>query len=215
MLLSLAAVVQSVREIVLWDTGQRRYDEDSFLAFPLEFAGYRFDIRDDQPRDTIPSEEEYDGTVQWVRDGEPFGSPSYARVRRGRNDIGRYHLWLDAWIFENRATGRRSLWLVRRLQPRGTGKPTIEVITVEQDGDTRIQHLPVWWLGQSFPLFRSTQFVRAPTPSSSIPLSVLEAIVFSAMPLSMLEGLYFWPLLLVFPIGTFVLGVFLLRPGLW
>jgi hypothetical protein len=198
-LFSLAAIVQSTREYALWETGQRTYDEDSFLALPIVFGGHSFDIRDDQPRDTAYSEDEYEGSVQWMRDGAPYESPSRARIRPGRNDIGRYHLWLDAWRFYERATGRTSLWLVRRLQPGNTGRPQFEVITVEQDGSTRLQRLRTWELGRSFPLFRATQFVRDGT-SSAIPLSMLEAFIFP-------------PILLVFPVGSLALGLILLRRG--
>ena len=111
--ISLAAVVQSVREYALWQAGAN-YAEESFLPLPIVFGGHTFTIRDDQPYDSGGSEQEYEGSVQWIRDGVPFESASRARVRRGRNDIGRYHLWLDAWKIRERATGQKTLWLARR-----------------------------------------------------------------------------------------------------
>jgi hypothetical protein len=209
-LLSVLAVMQSVREVIFWETGEGRYEEDSFLDLPIVFAGDTFNIRDDQPRDTAYSEDDSPGSVQWMRNSQPFGPVSYAGVRRGRDDIGRYHLWLDAWTFREDATGKTSLWLTRRLLPNGRGRPMFEVITVQQDGRTRIEHLSAWQLSRSFPLFRSTQFVRSGR-ASGIPAAMVETFLLSPFPLSMLEGLFLWPILLVYPVGSFFLGLSLLR----
>ncbi len=209
-LLSVAAVVQSAREFILWGIGELGYEEDSFHALPITFAGHTFDVRDDQPRDTAYSEEESDGSVHWVRDGQPLGPPSYARVRRGRDDTARYHLWLGASTFRERASGNTSLWLTRRLQSNDGGRPMFEVITVEHDGGTRIQYLHSWQLGRSFQLFRSTQFVRS-GQATTFPAAMVEGFALSAFPLSMLEGIAIWPILLVYPIGSFLVGLHLLR----
>jgi hypothetical protein len=198
-LLSLAAIVQSVREYLLWESGRRAYDEESFLPLPILFAGHSFDIRDDQPRDTAYSETEHEGFAQWLRDGVPFQARSRALVRRGRSDVGRYHTWLDAWKFRDRGTGRTTLWLVRRLQPSVSERMRFEVITVEQDGVTHIERLGGWQLGRDFPTFRATQFIRAG--------------LLAGVPLSMLDAFIFPPILLVFPLGSLALGVILLRRG--
>jgi hypothetical protein len=208
-LVSVAAVVQSAREFMVWGIGEY-YEEDSFHALPISFAGHTFDVRDDQPRDTSYSEEESDGSVQWVRDGKPLAPPSYARVRRGRSDTGRYHLWLGASTFRERASGNTSLWLTRRLQSKDGERPLFEVITVEHDGGMRIQYLHSWQLGRSFPLFRSTQFVRS-ARATTFPAATIEGFAVSPFPLSMLEGIAIWPILLVFPIGSLVLALHLLR----
>ena len=85
-------------------------------------------------------------------------------------------------------------------QPVSGSSPRFEVITVEENGTTRVERLRAWQLSRSFPLFRATQFVRSGS---------------SAMPLSVLDGLVFPPLLLAFPFGTLILGlVMLLRGGL-
>jgi hypothetical protein len=198
-LLSLTAIVQSAREYLLWESGRAAYEEDSLLALPIIFGGHSFNIKDNQPGDSTYSEAESEGSVQWLRDGAPFQSPSRALVRRGRSDISRYHTWLDAWKFRDRATGRTTLWLVRRLQPIGSRSPRFEVIAVEQDGATHIEHLRGWALGRDFPTFRATQFIR-------------EGIL-SGVPLSMLDAFIFPPILLVFPLGSLTLGWMLLRRG--
>jgi hypothetical protein len=197
--LSLAAVVQSAREYLLWEGGRRDYVEVSFLEQPFTFAGHTFTVEDDQPTDSSDSEAQYEGTARLLMDGKPLGAPSRALVRRGRRDLGRYHLWFDAWQFRERAGGRNTLWLARRLQPDSTIGPRFEVITVAEDGAQRTRLLSTWQLGTTYPLFRATQFIRDGT-SAAIPLSMLDASIFP-------------PTLLVFPIGTLALGVYLIRHG--
>jgi hypothetical protein len=198
--LSIGAVVQSTREYLLWEAGRRDYAEDSFLERPFTFAGHTFTVEDDQPTDSTYSEIAYEGRIRLLMDGRPLGPPSRALVRPGRHDLGRYHLWFDAWHFKERASGRTTLWLTRRLQPDSAASPRFEVITLAENGAPSRRLLSTWQLGASYPLFRSTQFVRDGT-SAAIPLSMLEAAIFP-------------PILLVFPIGTFVLGLYLIRRGL-
>jgi hypothetical protein len=194
---SSAAVVQSIREYFLWERGERRFSEESFLKLPIQFQERTFDIRDDQPTDSTYSEEEYEGTVELVMDGKPIGPRSRAMVRRGRKDIGRYHLWIDAWLFKDRQSGRTSLWLVRRLEVQPGASARYEVTTVADSGSVQTQVLRGWDLGASYPLFRSTQFIRSG--------------LLSGVSLSMLDAFYFWPILSVFPVGSLVLGVWLVR----
>ena len=192
---STAAVVQSMREYILWEKGEQRFSEESFLKLPIQFQGHTVEIRDDQPTDSTPSEKEYEGKVELVMDGKPIGPPSL--VRRGRKDIGRYHLWDDAWLFKDRESGRTSLWLVRRLEPRPGASARYEVTTMADSGSIQTQVLRGWDLGASYPLFRSTQFIRSG--------------ILSGVSLSMLDASYFWPILLVFPLGSLVLGLWLVR----
>jgi hypothetical protein len=188
-----------VREYLLWESGAQQYREDSYLERPFTFAGQPIDIRDDQPTDSVTSEREYEGVIQILIDGQPLGPPARALVRRGRTDLGRYHLWFSAWTFTDRATGRTTLWLARRHQPDSTEGPRFEVTTVAEDGTRETRLLRQWQLGTSYPLFRSTQFVRDGS--------------FFAIPLSMLEAFIFPPILLMFPIGTLIVGVVLVRRG--
>jgi hypothetical protein len=197
-ILSLAAVVQSVRELLLWEQRGPDYAEESYLKRPLEFAGHTITVRDDQPTDSAHSEAAYEGRIQILMNGEPLGAPSRALVRRGRRDLGRYHLWFDAWQFTERATGQKTLWLARRLQPDPGGSPRYEVVVVDEQGRRQTRVYRGWELGSGYPLFRATQFIRDE---------------WSAFPLSMLDAVFFWPILLLYPLGTLVLGVSLLRRG--
>src|SRR5262245_2179483 len=100
--LSVAAVVQSTREFLLWSEGARTFDEIPLLGQPLTFGGHRIAIEDDQPLDPVPSQEGFEGRLWMTIDGVPVGSPSRAMVRRGLSGLGRYHLWLDAGQFQER-----------------------------------------------------------------------------------------------------------------
>ena len=139
--------------------------------------------------------------MQILMDGRPLGTPTRALVRRGRRDLGRYHLWFDAWQFRDRASGKSTLWLVRRLQRHSGASPRYEVITVAEDGLHETRVLRGFELGGSYPLFRATQFVRDANLWSGVPLSVLDFVVLP-------------PLLLFFPLGTLLLGLHWIRRGI-
>jgi hypothetical protein len=196
--LSLLAVAQSVREITLWEYGRRKYSEDSPLGRAISFAGHTFSVADDQPDDGTHSQTEYDGTIQPVMDGKPLGPPSHARVRRGLDDLGRYHTWYDAWLFTDRTTADTTLWLARRLQATEQSVPRFELTVVDGSGQVRRRVLSRWALDLDYRVFRGTQFVRED--------------LWTVMPLSLVSLLgYVPPLLALFPIGSFLLGVRLLR----
>jgi hypothetical protein len=198
--LSALAVLQTAREVVLRQLGDRAYTEELRQERPLAFAGHTITVADDQPVDGTRSQADHDGWIQPLMDGKPLGPPSRARVRRGLADLGRYHLWFDAWVFRDRATGRASLWLARRLQPTDASDPRFEVVTVAPDGARERRVLRAWRLGTDYRLFRATQFVREGA--------------WSAMPLSLGATFGVFPvLLLAFPIGTFFAGVLLMRRG--
>jgi len=196
---SLLAVLQTAREIALWTYGEHRYDERALEQQPVEFAGHRISVTDDQSTDSVPSETETHGTIQPIIDGVPLGFPSIAGVRRGRRDLGRYHGWYDAWVFRDRRSADSVLYLARRVQPRSSESPRFELTTV--DGSTRAvtrRVLTGWQLAWSFPTFRSTQFIRDNT--------------WTALPLALGDLLGFFPLaVLVFPVGTAVVGYLLAR----
>lgn len=79
----------------------------------------------------------------------------------------------------------------------GARLPWFEVNTFDKDGRRETRMLRTWQLGSSYPLFRSTQFVRHGASS--------------AFPLSMLDALMFPPILCVVPIGTLIIGYRLVR----
>lgn len=200
---SALATLQTVREIILAEVGDRRYTEEDLSARSLSFGGRTLTVLDDQPyRPTDPQhkEDEYGGTVRLLLDGHPLGMPSWARVRHGRNDLGRYHLWIDAWIFRERTSGTASLWVARRVQADSASEPRYEVTTVAEDGSVRRREVGGWQMSTDYRLYRTTQFITDGK--------------WTAFPLALVDVLGFFPvLLLVFPIGTAVVGCWLLRLG--
>ena len=198
--LSATSVIQSVREWRMWRAGEARFSEETFGTDTLVvFAGATIRIVDDQPLESAASEVAYEGRLQFKVDEDSLGPSSRAMIRRGRRDIGRYHLWADVWRFTDRASGDSSVWLVRRLQERDERRPRFEVIAIASGKVRRSEILRTWQLGRSYRHFRATQFVREGT-SAAFPLSVLEAF-------------YFPLVLLVFPVGSFILGTWLWRVG--
>jgi hypothetical protein len=194
--LSVSAIVQSVREYLLWERGASTFQEQGFDTQPIEFNGHLVTVYDDQPIDSLHSEIEHEGAIQITMDGSPLGKPSRAGVRRGRNrpgDLGRYHGWFDAWQFRDRASGVSTLWLVRRIQATDHARPQFEIITIGEDDHRQVRLLRGYQLGASYPLFRSTQFVRDASPLSGVPLSVLDFVIAPVF-------------LLIFPFGSLALG---------
>ena len=57
--LSALAVVQTAREIVLWELGNRAYAEEYSQERPFTFAGHTFTVADDQLVDSIHSQAEF------------------------------------------------------------------------------------------------------------------------------------------------------------
>jgi hypothetical protein len=201
--LSALSVVQTVREIALWQSGRQAYDEvDPRVADQQSFvfAGHTVSVADDQPMDSVYSQAEYEGTIQPFMDGRPLAAPSRALVRRGLDDMGRYHFWFDAWVFRARSGGPPTLWLARRLQATDAATPRFEVITVATDGTHQTRVFRAWQLGTDYRLRRATQFV-ADGEWMIFPLSLGGVLGF------------FPPLLLIFPIGTAVAGALLFAWG--
>jgi hypothetical protein len=199
---SLLAVLQTAREIALWTYGEHRFDGRSLQEQPIEFGGHRISVTDDQSTDSMPSETETRGTIQPTIDGVPLGAASIAGVRRGRRDrrdLGRYHGWYDAWVFRDRRSADSVLYLARRLQPRSSESPRFELTTVDASTrDVKQRIVTGSQLAWSFPAYRSTQFIRDGT--------------WTVLPLALGDLLGFFPLaLLVFPVGTAVVGYLLAR----
>lgn len=194
--LSIASVVQSVREVVLWEGGQSRYDERFITQRRFRFAGQSFEVVDEHPYAPRSGEAEVPGTIRLLANGSMIGAPSRAEVRPGHDDLGRYHLWFDARIFRDRRSGDSTLWMARRIGADGSS-PRFEVTTIRADGARTRRLFRTHQLGRSYPLFRTTQFLRGSS--------------FWVVPLSVLDFGIFPPFLLVFPIGTLVFGIILLR----
>jgi hypothetical protein len=194
--LSLLAVAQTIREVVLWELGTRKYSEESPGGPTVYFAGRRYEVRDDQPMDSVHSQAAHEGTIQPLVDGAPVGPPSRAMVRRALTNLGRYHGWYDAWIFRERPNGEQSLWLARRIQPTATDSPRFEVTVVSAGGTSRTRILRGWQLGSDYRHYRATQFMRGGT---------------WAIPLALGSFVFFPILFLIFPVGTLVVGILLVR----
>jgi hypothetical protein len=195
---SLLSVIQTGREIALWEFGRRAYDEQYPQDRTFSFAGHTFSVTDDQPVDSEHSQTAHEGTIQLLLDGHPLGPLSRARVRRGLQDLGRYHLWLSARIFRDRVTGEKSLWLARRLQPTEGDSPEFEVTEVTHAGGHETRIFSAYQLGAEYRRFRATQIVRDG--------------LWTVFPLSLSEVAGFAPVfLLLFPFGTLVVGLLLVR----
>lgn len=194
------SIVQSTREYLLWESGDGVEQRD-IRDRAFRFAGRSFTVEDEHPyiprrQGEYNSEAAVPGTIRLTSGGSVLGAPSRAEVRPGRNDLGRYHTWFDAAVFRDTRSGDSVLWMARRIQPEGS-RPVFEVVTVSADGTQNTRVLRAYQLGQSYPLFRSTQFLRGST--------------FFVVPLSVLEFFVFPPLLLLFPFGALALGIVLAR----
>jgi hypothetical protein len=197
-LLSLIAVIQSARAVGLWEIAGRRYTEHSVQDLPITFAGQAIEIRDNLARTATGSQAASEGKIEVRLNGRLQGVASRAAIRMGLGDIGRYHGWLDAWIFVARANGDSTLWITRRLQAADSDPARFELVVVHANGTVETRTVRGWQLGFDYPSFRSTQFVRSGA-WEALPLDVSD-----------LAGL-FPILLLIFPLGTLFTGIFLLR----
>jgi hypothetical protein len=195
--LSVLALIQSARELLVWERGRHAYAEESLVELPIAFAGHHFTVRDDQSRQSGNTEHGREGTAEWLRDGVSMDRALRAIVRPARHDLGRYHLWLDAWKFVDRATGDTALWLTRRVQPSASHRATFEVTVIDSRGASSVNRYSAWQLGRTYPVLRSTQFLHD-DDSEGMPFSMLGAVVFP-------------PILIVFPLGSLVAGVLLVR----
>jgi hypothetical protein len=193
--LSIAGVIQSAREWRAWTPDARLVERDRPQELPIRFAGHRVDVRDDQPTDSIHSERAVEGHIQLFLDGRAIGAPTRALVRPGRRDLGRYHTWLEAVPFRDRTSGKEFLFLARRLEPRDGQGVRFEVNQIDESGAVTTRVLRGSSLGRYYPVWRTTQFLRANE--------------WEAFPLSMLDAVIFWPILVVYPFGTLLVGIVL------
>lgn len=193
-------IVQGVREDAFWRAGDERFQEEALLELPLRFAGHTITIEDPLPRGGPPSEAEERSFARILLDGQEILPAKPAMVRPGRSDLGRYHLWIDAWIFTDRRTGSRSLYLGRRLSVNAGVRP-YDLLRVSADGSYALRRLSFADRAESYPIWRTIQFLNDGT-ETVYPFSVRNI----------------WPTLLVpvfYPNTTLVLGVVMLGVGLW
>jgi len=197
--LSVLCVIQSAREWRAWTPDRQLAEREVPLAMPIRFAGHRIDVVDDQPTDSISSEHAVEGRIQLYLDGHPLGRPSRALVRPGRRDLGRYHMWFQATRFHYIESGKDVLYFARRMQATPGSSVRFEVNTLDENGVVTRDVLHPWSLGGRYAVWRATQFLRAHE--------------WEAFPLSMLEGVMVPIILLIFPIGTLILGIALVLLG--
>ncbi len=195
--LSVIPVVQTARLYYLFEGGRAAFDEETPNASPIVFGKRTIAVSDDQPHDSSGTYSEFDGHIELTLDGQPFGIPSRAEIRRGLDGFGRYHGWFDVWIFRSRESGQSSLWIGRRIQATRAASPVFEIATISEDGRVQSDTLRAWRLGFDYRHFRTTQFIRSGT--------------WATMPLTLELGFFFPPSLIIFPIGTFVAGIMLMR----
>jgi hypothetical protein len=194
-LFSLISVIQTARAIWLWESASRCCTERSVQSAPITFAGSTIEVSDNLPRTATGSQSASQGEIQLRIDGQPVGVPSRAAVRSGLTDLGRYHGWLDAWVFTDRGSDS-SLWITRRLQPAANDPVRFELVIVRSNGAVERRTVHGWQLAFDFPSFRSTQFIRSE---------------WEVLPLDVSEVAGFFPIfLLLFPLGTLVAGIVLL-----
>ena len=194
-------MVQGVREDAFWRAGDERFHEESLQDLPLRFAGHAITIEDPLSRGGPPSEAEERSFARVLLDGQEILPMRPAIVRPGRSDIGRYHLWIDAWIFTDRRTGEKSLYLGRRLSAPALGVRPYDLLVVSADGSYRLRRLSFADRAESYPIWRTIQFLNDGT-ETVYPFSVSNI----------------WPTLLVpvfYPNTTLVLGAVMLGIGLW
>jgi hypothetical protein len=105
--------------------------------------------------------------------------------------------WFDALKFVDRAGGDSSLWLARRLQVADSVPPRFEIITVDAQGNIGVHQYAQDEVRSEYRVRAATALI-AENSRSQFSLSVV--------------GLALVPyLLLVFPIGTGLVGIVLIR----
>lgn len=195
---SIVPVVQMVRETVFLERGERRYRELSQRELPIAFAGRTVQIIDSLPRRPY-SEAEEPGLVTIAVDAVPVAQPRHAMIRPGRSDLGRYHRWINAAVFQDRRTGTATLWIGRRIGAEGPEPEAYEILTLGDGGAMSVRQVPHRARASEYRLFRIIHGMGGSSPS--------------AYPWSLLNV---WPSLFVpflYPWAAFAVGVVLLVSG--
>jgi hypothetical protein len=200
--LSAASIVQSVREMTYRDADRRRYVETPVHDRMWHFGGHDFAVVDSFPTVDHPHRETgRKGSLQLLIDGAALDSPSPAVLREARTDLGRYVGYFHASVFEERATGHKTLWMARAIVD-DPADPWFQVFEVNEDLVHEDENLGLRVVKRSdHPSAdsrerRVLQLVGGPPPPS--------------FPLSVLGFALFWPLLLVYPAGTLLAGLYLI-----
>ncbi len=194
-------IVQDVREEAFWKAGNDRFHERQLLALPLSFAGRSITIDDPLPRGGPRSEASEPSAARVLLDGREVLPMAPAMVRPGRDDLGRYHLWIDAWIFTDRRTGESSLYLGRRQRASAASGRSYDLLRLHTNGTYELRQLSFADRARSYPIWRTIQFLNDGA-ESVYPFSLTNV----------------WPGLLVpvlYPRATFLLGVVMVAIGLW
>ena len=198
LVVSALAILQTARELLLFLTGERAFEERPVSETTFNFAGRSVSIVDDQPVDTGYSEIATQGLIDARIDGKSIAVPVRAEIRRHHRDSGRYYGWYQAWIFRSRSTNDSALYLARRVQSSQEDSPEFEITVVDRSGKADRRVLRAWELGWDYRVFRSTQLIRQGT--------------WNVMPLTLSSVIGIFPLfLLIFPVGTTVLGILLMK----
>ena len=192
--LSLFSVVQTIQEV--WQSYNSEWTESPIRDNEFRFAGRTISI--EKPPYSSSSN---DQRVQQERiriDGMEVGAATGLRMSRWRLPSGiRSPHWLTVMAFVDRARGDSSLWIARRLQAADSVPQRFEIITIDATGEYRVQMHTQDELRRDYRLNAVTGLVG----ESPFPEFWLSIVNFAMVP---------W-LLLIFPIGTGVLGVALLR----
>ena len=152
-----------VREIVFWERGAARFDEQVVTDNPIRFGGRAIQFRDSLGA-LPPSEAAFPGLVEILIDEQVVSKGQEAMIRPGRRDIGRYHLWITAGIFRDRRTGSEDLWLGRRIESKGSAR-AYEIIRINQAGRLSTDRVALRQRADSYPLYRTVQFLSDESPT--------------------------------------------------
>lgn len=195
--LSLVAVVQTAREV--WQGVGSGWTESPVVDTAFTFAGRTITILKPPRSDGGP-------TRAWVPqervriDGVDIGAATGLRMATWPYQVDRRSPhWFDAVTFVDRAGRDSSLWMARRLQAADTVRPRFEIITVDATGNYTVQ-------------VRTQEEVRGEYRLGTVTALVGENSR-PEFPLSVVNLLWLPYLLLVFPIGTGIVGVLLFRSG--
>jgi hypothetical protein len=158
-------IIQELREDAFWRAGQARFQEEQLLDQPLRFAGHTITIEDPLPRGGPPSEKAERGEVRVLLDGHEVLPAQPVMVRPGQRDLGRYHLWIDAWIFTDRRTGTSFLQVGRRRSGVAGAGRAYDFLRVDANGSHAVRRLSHAQRAESFPTWRTIQFLNDGTDS--------------------------------------------------
>jgi len=164
---SIVPAIQTGRAMSFWDRGQRRYEENPRQDLPLHFAGRVVTLQDSLPETTPPSEQAQTGTVRIFVDTALVFPARSVLVRPGRKktDIGRYHLWLDAWVFVDRRTGDSIFMLGQRVGVPDVPPARYDILSIRSNGATAVEAIAPRDRARSFPVYRTIQFLNDGAPS--------------------------------------------------